>query len=120
MAEPVSTAVAGGALGLKYSTLLGGFIGSLVSLSFVSGLGTFGRVTAVFTGTMTAAYLTPMVVSYWAISPAAENGLGFLLGLTSMNLIPAFLGASQWLRRNTKELLSKRFGLEDGGREDKS
>ena len=110
MSEPVVV----GALGLKYSTLLGGFMGALVSLSFVSGLGAWGRVTAVFTGTITAAYLTPRVTLYWGIGPAAENGLGFLLGLTSMNLIPAFLGASQWLRRNTKEILAKRFGVEEG------
>ena len=85
MAEPISASA--GVLGLKYTTLLGGFLGSLVSLSFVSELGWWARVSAVVTGTATAAYVTPVIVAYWAIGSAAENGIGFLLGLTSMNLI---------------------------------
>lgn len=109
MAEPISTSIAG----LKLSTLLGGFMGSLVSLSFVAGLGMWGRTTAVFTGTVTAAYVTPVVVSYWGVGSAAENGLGFLIGLTSMNLIPAIINASRWVRCNIKSIIAKKFGIDD-------
>lgn len=110
MAEPISVS---GILGLKYTTLLGGFLGALVSLSFISELNWSARVSAVLTGTATAAYATPVIVGYLAVGPAAENGIGFLLGLTSMNLVPAVLAASRWLRCNVGRLLSKRFGVEN-------
>lgn len=113
MAEPISVS---SILGLKYTTLLGGFLGALVSLSFMSELGRWGRVSAVLTGTATAAYATPVIVGYWAIGAAAENGIGFLLGLTSMNLVPAVVAASKWLRCNVKRLMSKQFGLDEEGK----
>lgn len=111
MTEPVTI---GGILGLKYTTLLGGFLGSLVSLSFITELGWAARASAVLTGTATAAYVTPIIVAYWTIGEAAENGIGFLLGLTSMNLIPAVIAASRWLRCNVGKILAKRFGLDHG------
>lgn len=107
MAEPLTV---GGILGLKYTTLLGGFLGALVSLSFVTELGWWGRLSAVLTGTVTAAYATPVIVAYWTIGSAAENGIGFLIGLTSMNLIPMLINASKWLRCNIKGILARRFG----------
>ena len=113
MAEPVSTTVAG----LKLSTMLGGFMGALVSLSFVAGMGIIGRATAVFTGTVTAAYLTPVVVAYWGIGPAAENGLGFLIGLTSMNIIPGLIAAARWIQCNANRIMARRFGVDDSKEE---
>ena len=110
MTEPIT-----GFLGLKYTTLLGGFLGALVSLSFVTELGLWARLSAVLTGTATAAYVTPVIAVYWAMTPAAENGVGFLLGLTSMNLVPAVINASKWVRCNVKRILARHFGLGEGG-----
>lgn len=110
MTEPITIT---GVLGLKYSTLLGGFLGALVSLSFVAQLGWYARVSAVLTGTFTAAYATPVIVAYWAVGSAAENGIGFLLGLTSMNLIPAVMSASKWINANAGRLIARHFGVED-------
>ena len=110
MTEPIT-----GFLGLKYTTLLGGFLGALASLSFVRELSLWGQLSAVLTGTATAAYVTPVIAGYWVITPAAENGIGFLLGLTSMNLVPAVINASKWVRCNVKRLLAKHFGTVEGG-----
>ena len=110
VADPTTAA---GILGIKYATVLGGFLGAIVSLSFVTELGWAARVSAVVTGTATAAYATPVIVTYWAIGPAAENGIGFLLGLTSMNLVPALLTAAAWLRSNVGKLLDRKFNPDD-------
>jgi len=112
MSDPISV---GGFLGLKYTTLLGGFLGALVSLSFVSELSLLARFSAVLTGTATAAYVTPVIMTYWNVGPPAENGIGFLLGLTSMNLIPAVIGVSRWLRDNARRILAKHFNIDEGG-----
>ena len=111
MTEPIATI--SGFLGLKYGTMLGGFLGALVSLSFITELGWGGRMSAVVTGTATAAYATPVIVAYWSVGAAAENGIGFLLGLTSMNIIPGVMLASKWVRTNIEKILSKLFDIDD-------
>ena len=89
-------------------------MGSVASLSLVAELGWWARMSAVMTGTATAGYVTPVIVAYWSVGAAAENSIGFLLGLTSMNLVPAIIGASRWLRCNVGRLLSQRFGINNG------
>ena len=112
MSDPVTAA---GFLGLKYTTLLGGFLGALVSLSFVTELGLMARMSAVLTGTVTAAYATPVIVAYWTVSAAAENGIGFLIGLTAMNLVPAVISASKWISANARRIVAKRLGIDEEG-----
>lgn len=112
MAEPTTTTILG-ALGLKSSVMLAGFAGSVISLSFITGLGIWGRISAVFTGTLTAAYATPVAVAYWDMTDVLGNGVGFILGLTAMNLVPAVIGAANWIHKNIGSLMSKKFGIEE-------
>ncbi len=74
--------------GLKAGTLLAGFLGSVVSLRFLQTLTVVQAVLAVITGAVVAGYTAPIVQLYLSLSAPVEHGVGFLLGLTSMNLVP--------------------------------
>lgn len=88
--------------GIKLATLVAGFAGGVVSLSFLRDLTIPQGVLAVFTGVASAAYLTPVVMHYVfsATSPQLENGVAFAIGLTAMNLIPGVIKLSDMWRRN--------------------
>ena len=86
-----------GALGVKLASLVAGFAGGVVSLSFVRELTQLQAVLAVLTGSLCAGYLTPVMALYLpAVLP--EPTLAFLVGLTSMNLIPGILHLSDRFR----------------------
>lgn len=84
MTEPVTTT-----LGIKMSTTIAGFAGGVVSLAFVQGLSRTQAVMAVVVGSLSAAYLTPAVVTKLSISPELQNGAAFVIGLCAMSVIPA-------------------------------
>lgn len=85
--------------GVKAASLIAGFAGGVVSLSFVRQLTRLQAFLAVVTGSLSAGYLTPVVQLYL---PGAipEPTLAFLVGLTSMNLIPGILAISDRFRRD--------------------
>lgn len=105
MAEP-ATAAAGGMLGVKYAALVAGFAGGVVSLAFLRELNRAQMVLAVLAGSACAGYLTPVAIPMLARAisieptPALENAAAFLLGLTSMNLIPGLMRLSEIFRRD--------------------
>ena len=105
MAEP-ATAAAGGMLGVKYAALVAGFAGGVVSLAFLRELNRAQMVLAVLAGSACAGYLTPVAIPMLARTvgieptPALENAAAFLLGLTSMNLIPGLMRLSEMFRRD--------------------
>lgn len=105
MAEP-ATAAAGGMLGVKYAALVAGFAGGVVSLAFLRELNRAQMVLAVLAGSACAGYLTPVAIPMLAraieidATPALENAAAFLLGLTSMNLIPGLMRLSEIFRRD--------------------
>ena len=80
-------------LGIKLATLVAGFAGGVVSLSYVKRLSTIQSVSAVISGMLSAAYLTPAAIMYLDIAtrPGLENGVAFFIGLTGMHIIPALL-----------------------------
>lgn len=87
-------------LGVKVAHAVAGFAGGVITLSFIKNLSPFQGISAVFTGFVTAVYLTPLgtnlLNSYTKdpLSEPSELGMAFLLGLTAMNLIPGFLKLS--------------------------
>lgn len=81
--------------GVKGAVAAAGFAGGVVSLSYMRNLTRTQAVLAVLTGTATASYLTPVAVHYWDLPVALENGVGFLMGLCAMHIIPAALRASE-------------------------
>jgi len=86
MSEPLAT----GALLAKYSALIAGFMGSVVTLSFVRDLPRLAMLTSVGTGAVTAHYITPLVWLSWP-ALSGQFGISFLIGILAMNLIPGVM-----------------------------
>lgn len=100
MADPTPILQAeSGVLGVKLASLVAGFAGGVVSLSFVRQLSRWQAILAVLTGSLSAGYLTPVVQLYLP-SAVPEPTLAFLVGLTSMNLIPGILALSDRFKRD--------------------
>jgi len=103
MPEPHSTA---GFLGVKYSALVAGFIGGVISLGFLRELDKLQMALAVLAGTACAGYLTPIAIPMLAraagVEPSMEmeNVAAFFLGLTAMNIIPGLIHLSDFFRRD--------------------
>lgn len=81
------------AIGIKISSLIGGFFGSIVSLKFIDGLTIKQRVTTVLAGTLVSSYVTPVLVSYLDLSLKLEGGIAFLCGLFGMSFTGALIKA---------------------------
>lgn len=77
--------------GLKIGIGLAGFWGAVASLSFVPQLKPWQAAGVVLVGTVTAIYLTPVLIPHlprWLGEGAAyERGVAFLLGVTAMSLL---------------------------------
>lgn len=67
-------------MGLSKVSTIGGFFGSLVSLKFLGELTIWQGATALFSGTMTAAFITPLVLQVGAMSQKTEGAVSFLIG----------------------------------------
>lgn len=102
MADPTAD---GGVLGIKLAVIVAGFAGGVVSLSFVKVLTKQQAALAVFTGAVTANYLTPAVASYFTALQSYENPTAFVVGITAMNIIPGLLKLSEMFKRDPREFL---------------
>lgn len=92
-------------LGIKYAALVAGFAGGVVSLSYVRPLSRLQSATAVLSGSLVAAYGTPIATYYvgFAAGSPLENGIAFGLGLTAMNIVPGILAlADRWSKNPTR------------------
>lgn len=100
MTEPASV------LGVKYASLVAGFAGGVISLAYLRQMSNLQMCLAVVAGSACAGYLTPVMMPVLVHlagiqpSPALENAAAFLLGLTSMNLIPGLLKLSEIFGRD--------------------
>ena len=107
MTEPASI------LGVKYGAVVAGFIGGVISLSYMQELSRFQMVVAVIAGSACAGYLTPVALPILAgaagiePTPHLENAAAFLLGLTSMNIIPGLMRLSEVFRRDPAGLFRR-------------
>ncbi len=85
-----------GLVDFKYNTLIAGFFGAVVYVMFTKNLTRAQVFTSVLIGLLTAYYLTPLVVAYSIkltsySSGEMEGGVGFLLGLSALYIIPAII-----------------------------
>lgn len=74
--------------------VIAGLLGSLLSLSFIDGMGKRQRFVAVMAGTVMAHYLTPLIAHMYAEDNYAET-IGFLIGLFGMSITAAIFRAIQ-------------------------
>lgn len=81
---------AGSAVLAKYGAVIAGFVGAILSLSFLKGLTRKQAGAAVLTGFLSSVFTTPLVVAYFGLPVDVESryGVAFLIGLLAMNLIP--------------------------------
>ena len=86
---------AGSAVLAKYGAVIAGFVGAILSLSFLKGLTRKEAVVAVLAGFASSVLTTPFVVAYFGLPSDVESryGVAFLIGLLAMNLIPAVKAA---------------------------
>lgn len=105
MAEITTTA-----LTLKYSTAIAGFLGGVVSLSYVRSLTRWQAMSAIGTGAICAQYLTPIAIHLWTIPLVVHGGVAFLIGLTAINIVPALLKASSLVQDDLTALLKRLLG----------
>ncbi len=112
MPDPHAATPDGAMLGVKLASLVAGFAGGVVSLSFVRELTKLQAALAVLTGALCAGYLTPAVVAYLG-SAFPEPSLAFVVGLTAMNIIPGVLKISELFKRNPMSFVNR--GPNGGG-----
>lgn len=93
--------------GVKLASLVAGFAGGVVSLSFVRQLTRAQSALAVFTGAATAAYGTPVIAHFLSIQPDMEYSVAFFTGLTAMNIIPGVIELSRAFRKNPSKFLGR-------------
>ena len=89
-------------LGVKITTLIAGFIGALISLSFYkepykSKKEHFFRNTIkLLGGTACATFVTPLALVYHELPQELESALSFIIGIIGMNL-------ASWLFQKTQK-----------------
>jgi hypothetical protein len=72
------------ALGFTKGATIGGFLGAVVSLRFMSNLNWLEACFTLMCGTVTAAYLTPLFIVWGGGSPSHDGPVGFLVGVFGM------------------------------------
>ncbi|MES2729911.1 MAG: hypothetical protein V4621_07455 [Pseudomonadota bacterium] len=80
----VETTVAG----VSLATIIFGFFGSAISLSYAKEMTRPRAIVAVIAGTVTAIAVTPLAMHYLNWPNALANGVSFLLGLVTLSAIP--------------------------------
>lgn len=97
-----------------------GFAGAVLSLAFVEALTVRGRIVAVATGIVSAAFIAPFLVDLadliWPgpIPQSASAAISCMTGVAAIGILPPFLG---WLKRlagDPLSLLKVRFGPAGG------
>lgn len=80
----------------KFGVAIGGFIGAILSLSFIKSLTRSQAVVAVVTGFACSVFTTPLTIAYFGLptDDHSRYGVAFLIGLLAMNVIPGIKAAA--------------------------
>lgn len=76
-------------LGIKQAAIIGGLLGSFVSLKFIEDIAHWSpwkKATTVLAGATVAAFMTPLTVEVFELSKGAEGAIAFLGGLFGMSI----------------------------------
>jgi len=95
--------------GIKLAALFAGAVGAIASLALEDGVSLRRGVVLVFTGAVTAGYLTPLIMAS-GLDDNLENSASFLVGLVSMKLLAAILDITEEFRRRPVYYLRKWLG----------
>lgn len=105
--------------GINPQHAVAGFGGGLAALPFMQPKNWWYAAGLVLAGLCVASFVTPLVAEIMEgpkvlgspLSPQAELGLGFLLGLSAMITIPAFLAALGWVKDNISRIMERLTGV---------
>ncbi|MBY0242660.1 MAG: hypothetical protein K2X55_25435 [Burkholderiaceae bacterium] len=78
--------------GIKIATLVFGFLGAAVSLSYTKEMTRTQAITAIFAGTAVAVSAAPLALHYLGLPDPFERGVAFFAGLVAMRAVPVLLG----------------------------
>lgn len=92
------------------AVIIAGFLGGILSMSFVDGMGKFQRATAVGSGSVMAHYLSPLIAYTFKESDYVA-AIGFLIGLFGMSICAAIFRAIQ--TSDIWGLINRRFSRRD-------
>lgn len=84
-------------LGVKSATLVAGFLGAVVSLSYNKPLNRAQMLGAVLVGTATAVYGAPLALHFMGLSEPLERPVSFFIGVAAMRAIPALMDRMMFL-----------------------
>lgn len=84
------------AAGLKLTTVIGGAVGSFISLNFFEGVPVVKRWSIFVSGTLLASFLAGPLLKFLELRPEIEVGIAVLLGLFGMSLA-AQLMKIEWI-----------------------
>lgn len=108
MAEPASTTVLAGVV-VKFSTLIAGFTGGLVSLSYLRTMTIYQIYVSLLIAVSFAQYFTPAAIHLCRINPEYNDGTAFLIGLVSLQILPGFLALGRKFGENPFTFVHKYF-----------
>lgn len=95
------------AIGLKWLSLIAGFLGAVISLKFIEGLTAWQRLSTVIAGSIAAGYCTPLTVELLDLSAKLEGPVAFLGGLFGMSIAGALIKAiPEWVAAAKQKFLS--------------
>lgn len=100
-------------LGVKLASVVAGFAGGVVSLSFVKELTKTQAALAVLTGSLSAGYLTPVITQLFIkfipelVFTVPEPSIAFIVGLTAMNIIPGIIKLAEMFKRNPEKFINR-------------
>jgi len=94
-------------IGIKLATAAAGFLGAVASLSAIKPLSRTSAFMAVLTGAAVAGYITPVAAHYLTMPEELQNGAAFVLGLTSMHIVPGLLKLGEMFRDNPLAFLRR-------------
>lgn len=92
------------------AVIIAGFLGSVLSMSFVDGMGKTQRAIAVISGSVMAHYLSPLIAFLFKEGDYQET-IGFLVGLFGMSICAAIFRAIQ--NSDIWGLIYRRFSRKD-------
>ncbi len=99
------------ALGLTKGATIGGFFGALVSLRSLEGMNLWQGFCALLSGTLCAAYITPLVLVTANISLRTESAISFLIGWFGLALGAAvFKAIPDWANSLRKKVFGEKGG----------
>lgn len=106
-----AVSIAGIATGLSYEVLIAGFAGALCALSFQSAMAAWRRIWTLFTSTLFAGYVAP-IVYVWAgkLVPGDHQPLtllvfsAYLCGIGAQAAIPLFM---EWVERRGRKAIDE-------------